>query len=112
MSINKTKGTIEYSRRAFHQDAMEAMKGDIVRGIIELITNSDDAYAQLTNSSGQNKIIIEVEHRRGQPWKVLVKDRATGMDAATLVNSITKLGGRTSGFEKGLERRGNLGRGA
>ncbi len=112
MSINKTKGTIEYSGRAFHQDAMAAMKGDIVRGIIELITNSDDAYAQLTNSSGQNKIIIEVEHRRGQPWKVLVKDRATGMDAVTLVNSITKLGGRTSGFEKGLERRGNLGRGA
>ena len=37
-------GVIEYSGRAFQQDAQEAMRGDIARGIIELITNCDDAY--------------------------------------------------------------------
>lgn len=104
-------GTIIYTGRAFHQDASEAMRGDIVRGLIELITNSDDAYV----SNGPNatgKIAIEVEHRRAQPWKVVVRDRAKGMRANEMREKFVSLGGRTSGFEEGLERRGNLGRGA
>jgi hypothetical protein len=106
------KGSIRYTRRAFHQDVWEAMRGDIVRGIIELITNSDDAYISLQNGPKQKKIIVEVEHRRSKPWLVVVKDRATGMMAQTMIDRITRLGGRTSGFEHGKERRGNLGRGA
>jgi hypothetical protein len=39
------------------------MKGDIVRGLIELITNSDDAYGD----EAQGKIRVEVEHRRNTP---------------------------------------------
>jgi hypothetical protein len=94
---------------------MEAMRGDIVRGIIELITNSDDAYASLDEvGSGRvpAKIIVEVEHRRNQPWKVVVRDRATGISNDRMRNGLTKIGGRTSGFESGEEKRGNLGRGA
>jgi hypothetical protein len=106
-----SSGAIVYSPRAFHQDANEAMRGDIVRGIIELVTNSDDAYAEIEDGTVR-KIVIEVEHRRGRPWIVVVRDRATGMGAKKLVDAITKLGGRTSGFETGAERRGNLGRGA
>lgn len=112
MSNQQTNGRIEYGERAFHQDVMEAMGGNIVRGIIELITNSDDAYAAQGSSSRQKKIKVEVEHRRSQPWKVVVRDRATGMRANSLVKKITMLGGRSSGFERGEDRRGNLGRGA
>lgn len=112
MAKDKPFGKITYTGRAFHQDAMEAMRGgDIVRGIIELVTNSDDSYASLDDHRRQ-KIIVEVEHRRSQPWKVVVRDRAAGMSADTMVERITKLGGRTSGFEKGEDKRGNLGRGA
>ena len=76
--------------RAFHQDATEAMRGDIVRGLIEAITNCDDAYG---DKSG--KIRVEVEHRHGE-WKVIVRDRARGMSADQLKRAIGDLGGRTS----------------
>lgn len=111
MKKRKTEsGTIDYSGRAFHQDAMEAMGGDIVRGIIELLTNSDDAYASMSSDHG--RIMIEVEHRRGSPWRVVIKDRACGMTGETMKLRLARLGGRTSGFEAGENRRGNLGRGA
>ena len=100
------KGHVAYSGRAFHQDATEAMRGDIVRALIETITNSDDAYG---NKYG--KIRIEIEHRRG-PWKVITKDRATGMSASRMGAAFASLGERTSGFEEGANVRGNLGRGA
>lgn len=104
---DKTKrGHVSYGSRAFHQDATEAMGGDIVRALIETITNSDDAYGNKTG-----KIRVEIEHRRG-PWKVITRDRAIGMSANTLENAIAHLGGRTSGFESGANVRGNLGRGA
>ena len=108
---SKETGTIDYTGRAFHQDAMEAMRGDIVRGIIELITNSDDAYAPLQLQK-PGRILVQVEHRRNQTWRVIVRDRATGLRAADMKRKFSALGGRTSGFESGQDRRGNLGRGA
>ena len=99
-------GRVTYGSRAFHQDATEAMGGDIVRALIETITNSDDAYG-----SKSGNIRIEIEHRRG-PWKVITRDRATGMSASRMEDAIAHLGGRTSGFEEGADVRGNLGRGS
>lgn len=99
---------VSYGPRAFKQDASNAMKGDIVRGLIELITNADDAYGD----DSQGKIRIEVEHRRSAPWKVIVRDRAKGMRKARMAHAIGDIGMRTSGFEEGARVRGNLGRGA
>jgi len=101
-----TSGRVSYGDRAFHQDATEAMGGDIRRGLIELITNSDDAYG-----SKEGKIFIEVEHRRG-PWKVVTRDRAKGMSPSFIRKAIANLGETTSGFAEGADVRGNLGRGA
>jgi hypothetical protein len=102
------KNRVSYGGRAFHQDASNAMKGDIVRGIIELVTNSDDAYG---DSNG--KIRIEIERRRGgKPSMVIVRDRAIGMRADEMKRKIGGLGEQTSGFEQGRAVRGNLGRGA
>jgi hypothetical protein len=100
------KGRVKYGGRAFHQDATEAMRGDIIRALIETITNSDDAYGEKNG-----KIRIEIEHRRG-PWKVVTRDRAKGMSAAQMREAFATLGGHTSGFESGATVRGNLGRGA
>lgn len=105
------KGRVEYGERAFHQDAMEAMRGDIIRGLIEAVTNSDDAYASMEDGRTK-RILVEVEHRRSQQWKVSIRDRGTGMRADDMELKLTRLGGRTSGFEAGEQRRGNLGRGA
>jgi hypothetical protein len=102
-----TETMITYTSRAFQQDAQNAMKGDIVRGLIEAITNADDAYG---NKPG--KIRIEIERRKQGSWKVVICDRASGMRASTMRTAIATLGGRTSGFEEGRSVRGNLGRGA
>ena len=103
-------GQIERTARAFHQDAWAAMRGDIVRALVEYITNSDDAYA-LKKSKG--KILIEVEHKRGgEPWEARVRDRASGMTLAEMTERIGKQGGRTSGFAQGERVRGNLGLGS
>jgi hypothetical protein len=83
------------------------MRGDIVRGIIELVTNSDDAYGDT-----DGKIRIEIHRHRGSPSTLIVKDRARGMRASEMKEKIGGLGGRTSGFESGQDVRGNLGRGA
>lgn len=99
-------GHVQYGARSFHQDASLAMRSDIVRALIETITNSDDAYGE-----DKGKIRIEVEHRRG-PWTVITRDRARGMSAQRMKEAIEGLGGRTSGFEEGRDVRGNLGRGA
>lgn len=82
------------------------MGGDIVRALIETITNSDDAYGD-----GSGKIKIEVDHRRG-PWSVITRDRAKGMSCSRMEDAIVHLGARTSGFEAGADVRGNLGRGS
>ena len=99
---------VRYTERAFKQDAFHAMKGDIVRGLIELITNCDDAYGDHPGG----KIRIEVEHRRNAPWHVVVRDRAKGMRKQKMERAIGDIGARTSGFEGGERVRGNLGRGA
>jgi hypothetical protein len=104
-------GTVHYTGRAFEQDSHDAMRGDIVRALIELVTNADDAYA-LMKTPGTGKIRIEVEHRKAADWKVSVKDRASGMAQAELVAKIVRLAERSSGFESGRAVRGNLGRGA
>ena len=102
------KNRVEYGGRAFSQDAQAAMKGNIVRGLIELITNADDAYGD----AGNGKIRVEVEHRRRSPWIVSVKDRAVGMRKDKMRAVLGQLGTRSSGFESGQAVRGNLGRGA
>jgi hypothetical protein len=104
--MREITGQVQYGPRGFHQDASQAMKGDIVRALIETITNSDDAYADTTG-----KIRLEVEHRHG-PWSVITRDRAKGMTATRMKEAIEGLGGRMSGFEVGEDVRGNLGRGA
>lgn len=110
MSAKSERGQVEYTARAFRQDAEDAMRGNIIRGLVELITNADDAYAHVKPRLG--RIRVEVEHRRGKPWKVVVRDRATGMNKRELKERIVKLGERTSGFETGQAVRGNRGRGA
>ena len=45
-------GVIQYTGRAFEQDADQAMGGDIVKALVELITNADDAYGPNTGGMG------------------------------------------------------------
>jgi len=97
------------------QNMEMAMRGKIERGLVELITNSDDSYRDLEEEGKpvSGKIRIEIERRKkGQPSIVIVRDRADGMNREEMYLKLGTLGRRTSGFEKGKARRGLHGRGA
>ncbi len=111
----KMAGRVEYGERAFEQDAMAAMRGDIVRALVELITNADDAYGD-----GQDLIEIVVRATTAgdgidtvrMPWAVEVHDRAKGLDAEGLKSCFAVLGGTNEEFQGGGQVRGLFGRGA
>jgi len=97
------------------QNMERAMRGRVERGLVELITNSDDSYRNLEDEGGQasGKIRIEIERRKlGQPSVLIVRDRAEGMNREEMFLKLGTLGKRTSGFERGKPRRGLHGRGA
>lgn len=99
-------GQLKYTERAFAQDADLAMGSDIVRALIELITNADDAYGASTG-----EIIVTVDTRGDHPL-VRVADTARGLSPQQLAEAFGELGGRVSGFHEGAEVRGLFGRGA
>lgn len=103
-------GTYNYTPRAMGQDSAEALGRDLVRGIIELVTNSDDSYALL---EARGKIWIGVEHNRGpDTYRLVVRDQAAGMRQEEMLHALASIGERTSAFEEGAPVRGNRGRGA
>jgi hypothetical protein len=121
MGMHET-GTLEILPRFFEQSRSQAMRGQVERGLVELVTNCDDSYRELEDQGVKAKgdIRIEIERRRrtrgsrapDAPSKVIVRDRAAGMTAEDMKEKILKVGGRTSGFERGRRRRGFHGRGA
>ena len=107
MTIKKS-GDLQYTARAFKQDSEDAMKGDVVRALIELITNADDAY----NSKGG---IIQIKlHKSESPYqvKISVHDKATGLDADGLEKAFARLGDLNQKFVGDMGTRGLFGRGA
>ena len=105
------RGTLERTRRAREQDLALVMGNDPLRAIIELVTNADDAYEAMLKGP-RRKIRVEVERHRGSPTIISVRDQAESMTRTQAEERLGKEGGRTSGFERGDDRRGLLGRGA
>lgn len=85
-----------------------AIRGDVVRALIELITNADDAYGDMP---GSIRITIERTNDPELPIRILVQDTARGLDARDLLKCFTVLGGEKEG-EDAIKARGLLGRGA
>jgi len=107
----------EIEDRYFLQTAQRAMKEDIVRGLVELITNSDDSYGELelNRVTVGGEVSISVERRRkGKSTTIKVSDRAEGMRLEEMVNKLRRVGGITSQFleTKGVKTRGLMGRGS
>lgn len=101
-------GYVEMTPRGFRQDADNAMKGDIVRGLIEALTNADDNYG---DSNGRTRVFVS-RKRPDRSYSVSIADRGTGLTAEQMRKHLLKAGGRSSGHERGEDKRGNRGRGA
>lgn len=111
MSSSKKRFVVEYTSTAFEQDSGLAMKGNVLRALIELITNCDDAYSR---SRKTGSIEIEVHRFPGteEPTQIAVRDHATGLNREEMEKNFIQLGGDRSGFAAGEEVRGLFSRGS
>ena len=103
---------IPMDERVIIQSAKATIK-NLMNGIVELVTNSDDSYKRLEKEgkSVEGKIEIYVNRKKGGSCeRLIVKDFAEGMTREELEKAIL-FGGETSGFIEGKSVRGFFGRG-
>ncbi len=104
----RKSGELIYKARGFMDDARDAIRGDVVRALIELITNADDAY----DAKG-GKIEIHLRNTDAPfKWIISVHDHATGLDAEGVEKAFTNLGDQNKKFAADQGTRGLFGRGA
>lgn len=103
---------IEYADRVALQQADQAIRKDVIRALVELVTNSNDSYQRLEDAGRDSKgvIIIEVQ-RRTSKSTLRVRDFAEGMDGEGMGKMVGTYGAETSGFREGQSVRGLWGRG-
>ncbi|MDP2649842.1 MAG: hypothetical protein Q8P10_03275 [bacterium] len=108
---------LDIEPRYFLQTAERAMKNDVIRGLVELITNADDSYGEIEFNhqqvSGEISIFIE-RKRQSKNTTIMIADRAEGMELGEMVSKLRRVGGITSNFikSKGAKTRGLMGRGS
>ena len=110
--VTRISRPMEYAGRFGRQQADQAIKRDLIRALVELITNSDDSYRRMERQgiSIDGQILIEIQRRRSGSI-VRVTDFAEGMDGETLDRAVGTYADETSGFLAGEPVRGYFGRG-
>ncbi|HXE74741.1 MAG TPA: hypothetical protein VNN18_03755 [Candidatus Xenobia bacterium] len=103
---------LQYADRFSIQQADQAIKRDVVRALIELVTNSDDSYRRLEQQGksvcGEIRILVR---RKWKESQVGVADCAEGMTGEVLDQRVGVYAEDTSGFSAGADVRGFFGRG-
>jgi hypothetical protein len=107
------RGIIERDPRDTIRSIRTAMQGNVIRALVELITNSDDSYARLEGEGKNTSGLIEILYRKeGYCGVFEVRDQAEGMAIEDVRNSFKKYGAVTSGLKAGKKVRGFFGHGA
>lgn len=107
------RGIIEVDPRHTVRRMKTAMQGNVIRALVELITNADDSYIRLEDKNVQHKGVIEILYRKeGYRGFFSVRDHAEGMSIEDVRNSFKTYGAATSGMKKGKRVRGYFGQGA
>lgn len=88
------------------QNAKATLKRDIVRGLVEVITNSDDSYDRLRKRGvwSNGKILIEVIRRHYEPV-IIVTDFAEGVSAKEMDKKVGGYGCSSGSLGSFSERR-------
>jgi hypothetical protein len=87
--------------------------GDVFDALPELLTNADDSYGRLyqekkRDRNGGDILIEHLEQRKGQPSRIVIRDRAEGMDDKGMEAKLACIGA----YESKAGDRGYMGRGA
>lgn len=103
---------LQYADRVALQQADQAIRKDVLRALVEIITNGNDSYSRLEDKGVQvsGEIIIDV-WRKHKNSVIRVRDFAEGMDDVRMDVVVGTYGEATSGLKEDLHVRGMWGRG-
>src|SRR5512137_1980544 len=103
---------LQYADRVALQQADQAIRKDVLRALVEVITNCNDSYSRL-ESTGQEvngEIVIDI-HRKHKNSVIRVRDHAEGMTDIRMDKVVGTYGEATSGLKEDKHVRGMWGRG-
>jgi len=107
------QGIIEADPRHTVRRIKTAMQGNVIRALVELITNSDDSYIRLDEMEKESKGEIDIIYKKdGYSGIFAVRDFAEGMSLDDVRNNFRRYGAATSGLKVGKGVRGYFGQGA
>src|SRR3972149_10909137 len=91
---------LQYADRVALQQADQAIRKDVLRALVEIITNCNDSYSRLEDTGEQvsGEIIIEVKRKHANS-NIRVRDRAEGMNDARMDKVVGTYGEATSGLK-------------
>lgn len=103
---------LQYADRVALQQADQAIRKDVFRALVEVITNCNDSYSRLEQAgwSVGGEIVIEV-HRKHKNSIVRIRDHAEGMTDSRMDKVVGTYGEATSGIKEDKHVRGMWGRG-
>jgi hypothetical protein len=108
-----TKGIIEVDPRHTIRRMRTGMQGDVIRALVELITNADDSYIRIEEKGNIVEGKIEIIYNKiGNMGYFAVRDHAEGMSINDVEKNFKKYGSSTSGLKMGKKVRGYFGQGA
>jgi hypothetical protein len=94
------------------QQADQAIRKDVLRALVEVITNCNDSYSRLEHNGLEvsGEILIEIQ-RKHKNSRIRVRDFAEGMTDARMDKVVGTYGEATSGLKEDKHVRGMWGRG-
>lgn len=103
---------LQYADRVALQQADQAIRKDVLRALVEVITNSNDSYSRLesTDQEVNGEIVIDVL-RKHKNSVIRVRDHAEGMTDIRMDKVVGTYGEATSGLKEDQHVRGMWGRG-
>lgn len=103
---------LQYADRVALQQADQAIRKDVLRALVEVITNCNDSYSRLEQAGQEvdGEIVIEVM-RKHQNSVIRVRDHAEGMTDSRMDKVVGTYGEATSGIKEDKHVRGMWGRG-
>src|SRR6266542_4464617 len=103
---------LKYADRVALQQADQAIRKDVLRALVEVITNCNDSYSRLehTGQRVKGEIVIDI-HRKHKNSLIRVRDFAEGMTDIRMDKVVGTYGEATSGLKEDQHVRGMWGRG-
>src|SRR3990170_109171 len=103
---------LQYADRVALQQADQAIRKDVLRALVEVITNCNDSYARLEHAGQRvnGEIIIDIQ-RKHKNSILRVRDHAEGITDIRMDKVVGTYGEATSGLKEDKHVRGMWGRG-